>query len=326
MRVLVTGAAGFIGSHLTGALLARGDEVLGLDSLNEFYDPAIKERNLDLFRDDDRFEFVRGDIRDRETVASVFRDRSPEAVVHLAAMAGVRPSIRQPALYADVNVTGTAILLEEAVRAGTGRFVFASSSSVYGERSDPPFLETDRVDRPVSPYAATKKAGELLCHTIHAVSDLSMTCLRYFTVYGPRQRPEMAIHRFTRRITQGRPIPVYGDGSMARDFTYVDDIVDGTVRAIDRCGEYRIYNLGGSHVTRLSELIEILADVLGTEPVIDRQPVPPGDVPLLSASVELAERELGWQPRVDIRTGIGRFVDWYRADGNRAGGNRGAES
>jgi UDP-glucuronate 4-epimerase len=309
--VLVTGGAGFIGSHLVEALLDRDQSVVVLDNLNDFYDPAIKRGNLELLSERKGFTFVPGDIRDREVVRSLFARHAPTAVVHLAAMAGVRPSIEQPSYYADVNLRGTALLLEETVRSGTEKFVFASSSSVYGERKDPPFRETDPVDHPVSPYAATKKAGELLCHTFHAIEGLPVSCLRFFTVYGPRQRPEMAIHKFAALIRDGRPIPLFGDGSSARDYTFITDIVDGTVRALDRASGYRIYNLGGAGVTKLSYLVELLSAALAKPAAIERLPVQAGDVSLTSASVERAKEELGYSPKVGIEEGIRRFAEWF---------------
>ncbi len=310
--VLVTGGAGFIGSHIAEALSARGDRVVVIDNLNNFYDPEIKRRNLSVLAEHPDFTLIEGDIRDREVVAGAYRDHRVDAVIHLAAAAGVRPSLERPTFYAEVNVTGTSILLEEAQRAGVGRFVFASSSSVYGERQDPPFRETDRVDRPISPYAATKKAGELICHSFHRAAGLNVTCLRFFTVYGPRQRPEMAIHKFARLIGAGEPITVFGDGTSARDYTFVLDIVDGTLRALDRVDGYNIYNLGGSGVTTLTRLIEVLSRAVGREPVIDRRPMQAGDVSLTSASVELAEKELGFFPRVPIEEGVARFVEWLQ--------------
>jgi len=311
--VLVTGGAGFIGSHLTEALLGGGREVVVLDNLNDFYDPAVKRGNLAALAGKEGFSFVEGDIRDREATRKALARHGVDSIVHLAAMAGVRPSLERPAHYSDVNVTGTAILLEEAVRAGVGRFVFASSSSVYGERKDPPFRETDLVDRPVSPYAATKKAGELLCHSFHRATGIGVSCLRYFTVHGPRQRPEMAIHKFARRIIDGEPIPLFGDGSSARDYTYVGDIVNGTVAALDRCGGYRILNLGGSKTTTLLELVEILSRVIGREPRVEWKPMQAGDVPLTSACVDLAAKELDYRPQVSVEEGVRRLVDWMRA-------------
>jgi len=308
--IFLTGGAGFIGSHLARALLDRGDTVVALDNLNDFYDPALKRKNLDLLSGDG-FRFVSGDIRDRDALSAALDLIRPDAVIHLAAMAGVRPSNERPALYADVNVSGTATLLEETVARGIAKFVFASSSSVYGERKDPPFRETDAVDHPVSPYAATKKAAELLAHSFHAIHGLSVYCLRYFTVYGPRQRPEMAIHKFARRITDELPIPMYGDGTSARDYTYVADIVDGTLRALDRCSGYRVYNLGGAGRTTLSELIDLISVALGRTAIIDQRPVQPGDVSLTSADNGRAAKELGYSPQVTIEEGIRRFAAWF---------------
>ncbi|MEN8148918.1 MAG: NAD-dependent epimerase/dehydratase family protein [Planctomycetota bacterium] len=309
-RIFLTGGAGFIGSHTAEALLARGDHVVTLDNLNGFYDPAIKRTNVEALSAHDGFTFVEGDIRDAAAVAEAMD--GADAVIHLAAMAGVRPSIEDPALYTDVNLGGTTLLLEAAVERGVGKFVFASSSSVYGERQDPPFSETDPVDHPISPYAATKKAGELLAHTFHALHGLPVACLRYFTVYGPRQRPEMAIHKFTRRILEGRPIPMFGDGSSARDYTFISDIVGGTVRALDGVSGYRVYNLGGSGVTTLARLIEVIAEAVGREAVIEKMPNQAGDVSLTSADVSRAKAELGYRPQVAIEEGVRRFVEWYR--------------
>ena len=252
-RILVTGGAGFIGSQVARALLARGDEVWILDNFNDFYDPAIKRRNVAELEGPN---LVEGDIRDREGMARLFAEGRFDAVCHLAAMAGVRPSLEDPLHYQDVNVRGTLVLLEEARRWPGQRFVFASSSSVYGANEDVPFREVDDIHHPVSPYAATKRAGELLCYTHHHLYEIPTTCLRFFTVYGPRQRPEMAIHKFVRHTLEGRPIPFFGDGSTRRDYTYIDDIVDGVVRSIDRCEGYEIYNLGESQTTSLAELVE----------------------------------------------------------------------
>jgi UDP-glucuronate 4-epimerase len=312
--VLLTGAAGFIGSHLAEALLARGEAVVAIDDLNDFYDPAIKRRNLATLRGRPGFRCYEGDIRDRELVASVFRSHSPKRMVHLAAMAGVRPSIERPALYTDVNLNGTAVLLEEGAKRGLAKVVFASSSSVYGERSDPPFREEDRVDHPISPYAATKKGGELLCHSFHVTTGLTFSVVRYFTVYGPRQRPEMAIHKFCRMIDAGEAVPVFGDGSSARDYTYIDDIVAGSLAALDRCEGYRVFNLGGSSMTTLAGLLDLLAELTGREVRIERKPVQAGDVSLTSACVDRAERELGYRPRTDLREGIRRFIAWRRGN------------
>jgi UDP-glucuronate 4-epimerase len=310
--VLVTGGAGFIGSHLCEALLGRGDRVVAVDNLNDFYDPAIKRRNLAALERSDGFRFVEADIRDRRAMARETAAARPEVLVHLAAMAGVRPSIENPALYADVNVMGTVSLLDAAVAAGGPRFVFASSSSVYGNNEKVPFSEDDRVDEPISPYAATKKAGELLAHTYAHVHGLSVTCLRFFTVYGPRQRPEMAIHKFARLILAGKPVPMFGDGSMRRDFTYVDDVIDGVLRSIDRPKRFRIYNLGESRTISLRDLISALEAALGKKAVIERQPEPPGDVKVTFADVSRARKELGYAPSFPLETGLERFAAWLR--------------
>ena len=315
MRILVTGAAGFIGSNLTDALLAGGHTILGLDNFNDFYDPALKALNLTAAQAHPAFELVRGDILDRALVASIFDRFRPEVVVHLAAWAGVRPSIDRPALYQQVNIEGTTTLLEQCRSSGVDRFVFASSSSVYGDREQVPFRETDRVDEPISPYAATKAAGELLCYTWHHLFGLHAHCLRFFTVYGPRQRPEMAVHRFTRLMARGQPITVYGDGSSSRDYTYVDDIVAGVVASIERVQGYRIYNLGESMTTTLSELVDGIAAALGVTPHIERLPLQPGDVTRTFADVARARAELDYDPQMGMAEGLRRFVAWYRAQG-----------
>jgi UDP-glucuronate 4-epimerase len=310
VKVLVTGAAGFIGSHLAERLVARGDEVTGLDNFDTFYDPKVKERNVRALEAGPRFRLVRGDIRDRALVETLVG--RVDAVVHLAARAGVRPSIRDPALYQSVNLEGTVALLEACRASGVRRFVFASSSSVYGANRKVPFHEDDPVDRPVSPYAATKKAGELLCHTYTHLFGMHIACLRFFTVYGPRQRPEMAIHLFTRALLEGRPITVYGDGSSARDYTYIDDVLQGVVSALDRIQGYRIYNLGESNPVTLAVLVALLEKHTGRRATVQREPDQPGDVPVTYAEVSRARAELGYDPRVDIDEGIRRFVAWYR--------------
>jgi UDP-glucuronate 4-epimerase len=310
--VLVTGAAGFIGSHLSERLVARGDRVVGLDNFNGFYDPAIKRRNLRGLLAGGGFRLVEGDIRDAELVARAFREHRPESVVHLAAMAGVRPSLQDPVLYHDVNCTGTAVMLQAARHAEVGRFVFGSSSSVYGGNAKVPFHEDDDVSGPVSPYAATKRANELTCSTFHHLYGMDIAALRFFTVYGPRQRPEMAIHKFVRRTEQGRPLPFYGDGRTERDYTYIDDILDGVLKAHDRSRGFRIYNLGESRTISLAELVEAVGRATGKAPVIDRLPDQPGDVPRTFADVSRAREELGYDPRVGLDDGLARFVAWYR--------------
>jgi len=319
MKVLVTGGAGFIGSHVAERLLERGDEVTVLDNFNDFYSPALKRANAQALRG---ARVVEGDIRDVEGVARLFREGDFGAVVHLAAMAGVRPSLADPLHYADVNVRGTQILLRELEKRPGVRFVFASSSSVYGANERVPFRESDDIHRPISPYAATKRAGELLCYTHHHLYGTPISCLRFFTVYGPRQRPEMAIHAFTRLCLARKPIPFFGDGSTRRDYTYIDDIVDGTVRALDRARAYEIYNLGGSETVSLSELIEEIGRQCGREPILERLPMQPGDVLVTYADVSKAGRDLGYRPQTRLGDGLARFLEWYREaeaiDGARA--------
>ena len=317
MRVLVTGGAGFIGSHVAQRLLERGDTVCVLDNFNDFYDPAIKRANVEAMRATSSpgqrgsLEIVEGDIRDAECVQSLLGDGGFDGIIHLAAMAGVRRSILDPLHYSDVNIRGTQTLLEEVRNAGT-RFVFASSSSVYGANEKLPFSEADDIHCPVSPYAATKRAGELLCFTHHHLYETPMTCLRFFTVYGPRQRPEMAIHKFVRLCLAGEPIPFFGDGTTRRDYTYIDDIVDGVVRALNRDRGYEIYNLGESQTISLAELVKEIGEVTGVEPILDRQEMQPGDVVVTYADVSKARRELGYEPTTGIRAGLERFLEWYR--------------
>ncbi len=309
MKVLVTGGAGFIGSHLCERLLARGDQVTVLDDFNAFYDPAVKRANAALLHG---ARVVEGDIRDQELVRALFREGSFDALVHLAAMAGVRPSLADPLHYSDVNVRGTQILLRELERRPEVRLVFASSSSVYGANERVPFREEDDIHRPISPYAATKRAGELLCYTHHHLYGTAIACLRFFTVYGPRQRPEMAIHSFVRKCLAGEPIPFFGDGSTRRDYTYIDDIIDGLVRALDRIRGYEIYNLGECRTISLAELVQEIGEVTGVEPVLERSPLQPGDVLITCADVSKARRELGYEPRTGLREGLERFLAWYR--------------
>lgn len=309
---LVTGAAGFIGSHLCESLLHDGWRVLGVDCFDDFYDPAAKHRNIAGFASHSRFELIKADIRDEDAMKEVL-GRDVNMVVHLAARAGVRPSIERPLLYQDVNVRGTNVMLEAARQNGLEQFVFASSSSVYGNSPKVPFSESDRVDCPISPYAATKKAGELLCHTYHHLFEMNITCLRFFTVYGARQRPDLAIHKFTRLIESGKPIPVFGDGSMMRDHTYVDDIIAGVRAAMDRCAGFHIYNLGESRPVSLSDLIAAIEGALGKKAIIERLPPQPGDVDRTYADVTLAMRELGYEPRTELSDGLTKFVEWYRS-------------
>ena len=311
--ILVTGGAGFIGSHVTEALQARGDRAVVFDDFNPFYDPAIKRRNAAALARAGA-EIVEGDLRRRDDVDRAFRIANADAVIHLAAMAGVRPSIENPGLYVEVNLGGTTNVLDAAVAAGVKRVLFASSSSVYGNNPKTPFSEDDRVDDPISPYAATKKAGELLCHAYAHLHGIAITCLRFFTVYGPRQRPDLAIHKFAKLIRAGKPLPFFGDGSTRRDYTYVDDIVQGVVRALDRAAGYRIYNLGESQTISLSELVAALERTLGRKAVLDRKPEQQGDVKITYADVSRAKRELGYDPRTPLDQGLARFAAWLDAE------------
>jgi UDP-glucuronate 4-epimerase len=313
-RILVTGGAGFIGSHLTARLLANGADVVCLDDFNDYYDPAFKRENVEPFRGSTRWHLVEGDIRDATLVEETYRSFGIATTVHLAARAGVRPSIRHPRLYEEVNGVGTLNLLEAARQSGARTFVFGSSSSVYGTNSKLPFSEDDAITRPVSPYAATKRANELMAYTYHHLHGLSVTCLRFFTVYGPRQRPEMAIYHFTEKLARGEAVPRYGDGSSARDYTYIDDIVAGTLAALDAAAPFEIVNLGGSRTTTLQRLIELIADALGTEARVQGLPPQPGDVPITFADVSKAKKLWGWEPRVPVEEGIRRFAEWYRTN------------
>jgi len=312
MQVLITGAAGFIGSHLSEKLLAGGYQVVGLDNFDDFYSPRVKQENLAACRQEEGFTLVEGDIRDRACVEALLQNNSIDMIVHLAAKAGVRPSIKNPLEYQDVNINGTLVLLEAARLHGIRKFIFSSSSSVYGNNEKVPFAETDNVDYPLSPYAATKKAGELMCHTYHHLYDMDITCLRLFTVYGPRQRPDLAIHKFARLMEAGELIPVYGDGSMARDFTYIDDIIQGIRAAMEHGAGYRIYNLGEAQPYRLDELIKELEQALGKKAQIQRLPIPPGDVKKTFADITRAQKELGYQPQTALRDGLKIFVRWLR--------------
>jgi UDP-glucuronate 4-epimerase len=312
MNILVTGAAGFIGSNLVERLLERGDRVIGIDSFDEtLYSAAEKRRNLQAVAT--RIRLVTGDICDPDALASAFRER-PDVVVHLAALAGVRPSLLAPERYVRANVEGMTHVLETCRRSDVGRVVVASSSSVYGARSEVPFRESDPALRPISPYAATKRAAELVAETYQHLYGLGIVNLRFFTVYGPRQRPDLAIRRFTELIDRGQPIPFFGNGSTARDYTWIDDILRGVLAAIDACragDPVRTYNLGGSRTTTLSRLVELLEQALGKHAVLDRKPAQPGDVPLTCADVTLASRELGYAPKTQIEEGIPEFVSWY---------------
>ena len=319
MRVLVTGGAGAIGSHVVEALLERSEEVGVLDSFHDFYPRERKERNLELARRSAGFAGLwEVDIRDADGVARCLRELRPDALIHLAARAGVRPSLLEPEAYMDVNVTGTATVLNAAVKADVSRLLFASSASVYGERPRGPFSEDDRADRPLSPYGASKRGGEMLCHSFHHTTGLPATCLRFFTAYGPRQRPDLAIHKFARLVLSGEPIPVFGDGSSERDFTFISDLVDGVLRALDRVEGFHVYNLGRGVPLTLNETISALESALGIPVKRLALPVQTGDLPRTWASIDLAKAELGYEPRVDLREGLDEFVHWLREEGGCA--------
>jgi UDP-glucuronate 4-epimerase len=314
MRIVVTGAAGFIGSVLVDRLLERGDEVVGVDNFDPYYAPAVKRANLADAATNSRFRLIEVDIRDAVGVEAILPETRPDAVAHLAAAAGVRPSIERPSLYASVNVVGTTNLLDASCKLNPPpRFVYASSSSIYGERTAAPFRETDPVDLPVSPYAATKRACELMAHAFHQIHGLPVTGLRFFTAYGPRNRPDLAIAKFAGLIDRGEDIPMFGDGTSRRDYTFVEDIADGVVRALDRCSGLHLYNLGHSEPIELRVMIETLAQALGKIPKVRMLPEQPGDVRLTYADISRASAELGYAPRTTFRDGIKAFVAWYRA-------------
>ena len=330
MRILVTGAAGFIGSHLSHRLLERGDEVLGLDNLNDYYDPTLKQARLERLLPRPGFSFVQGSLEDRGTVERAFANFRPEKVVNLAAQAGVRYSLENPQAYIESNIVGFTNILEACRHGGVDHLVYASSSSVYGSNRKLPFSVEDSVDHPVSLYAATKKANELMAHTYSHLFGLPTTGLRFFTVYGPWGRPDMALFLFTRNILAGRPIDVFNHGRHTRDFTYIDDIVEGVIRTLDRVpapdpdydpmhpnpgsssAPYRVYNIGNSAPVPLLRYIEVLEECLGRKAEMNLLPLQPGDVPDTASDVEALRRDTGYRPSTPIETGIRNFVDWYR--------------
>ncbi len=314
-NILVTGGAGFIGSHLVDRLLSEGVwNVTVVDDLNDFYDPQIKRQNIAAASSSPDFELIECDIRDSTALDAVFDKTKFESIVHLAARAGVRPSLSEPQLYAETNINGTINLLECARVHGVKQFVFGSSSSVYGINSKVPFAEDDRIQKPISPYASTKAAGELICHTYSHLHDIRTVCLRFFTVYGARQRPDLAIHKFSRLIAQGKPIQMFGDGTTRRDYTYIDDIIQGVRAAIDYDGSmHEAINLGESETTELTSLIELIEKGFGSKAVIDRQPMQPGDVPITYADISKARALLNYNPTTKIEDGIPKFVDWFRS-------------
>lgn len=312
-RVLVTGGAGFIGSHLIDKLLAQGDEVTVLDNFNDYYDPSNKRINIQEHLKNKNYRIVEGDLRDDASLGKVFQSAPFDSVVHLAAMAGVRPSLTQAAYYMDVNLNGTQKLIDRITNSSPmARLVFGSSSSVYGSRECENFKETDRVDRPLSPYAASKVAGELICYSAHHTTGLQVICLRFFTVFGPRQRPDLAIHKFCELISEGKPIEVFGDGTTRRDYTFVGDITDGIMSAMtSELPGYDIYNLGRSEPVGLTEMIECLEKHLGKKAQIIRMPMQMGDVPFTFASIDKAKQYLKYEPKVSFDEGVRRFVEWH---------------
>lgn len=316
MKALISGAAGFIGSHLCERLLADGWAVTAVDNFNDFYNPQVKRRNITECMENSAFSLIEGDIRDADAMDAAYGDDT-DVVVHLAAMAGVRPSIAEPLVYSDVNINGTLVMLETARKHNVGKFIFASSSSVYGNNKKVPFSEDDNVDFPISPYAATKKACELICHTYHHLYGIPITCLRFFTVYGPRQRPDLAIHKFARLIESNREIPIYGDGTMMRDFTYIDDIIDGVVASIDKCSGFDIYNLGESRPVSVNDLVARIENALGKKAVRQYLPPQPGDVERTYADVTKAIKELGYKPSTSLEAGLAHFARWFTRDAYR---------
>jgi len=313
-NILVTGGAGFIGSHLCERLLTDGIKVICLDNFDTFYDPKIKIKNAEVIakKFPDLFDLVTGDIRNPEQVKRLLQKNEVDFVAHLAARAGVRPSIADPFLYEDVNIRGTIVLLEACKERGIKNFIFASSSSVYGENQRVPFSEKDLDIQPISPYGATKRAGELVCYSYHHLYRMNIACLRIFTAYGPRQRPEMAIHKFARLVDQGEKIPMYGDGSSRRDYTYIDDLIDGILGVIDHHKGFEIYNLGESETTSLKELIRLIEEALGKKAAIETMELQPGDVSVTYADITKAKRILKYHPKVKMKEGIQRFVEWYK--------------
>lgn len=321
--IVVTGGAGFIGSHLCEKLLSLGEKVIIIDNFNDFYDPEIKHSNIKdvvdtvtlLKVNQNNLEIIEGDIRDLIFLDNVFREHQVNMVIHLAAMAGVRPSIENPILYNNVNINGTANMLEMCKKYKIKKFIFASSSSVYGNNNKVPFSESDCVDFPISPYASTKKAGELLCYTYHHLYDIDTACLRFFTVYGPRQRPDLAIHKFTKFIYEEKEIPVFGDGYTERDYTYIDDIIDGIIKAIDwvNNNKYEVFNLGESNTVSLNYMIETLEGAIGRQANKVYLPMQLGDVQRTFADITKSKNILKYSPKTSFEIGIQHFIKWYKS-------------
>ena len=320
--LFITGAAGFIASTASEALLRKGYDIVGIDNFCDYYDVNLKRQNVECVKKvaeetGRSYKLIEGDIRDKDLINDLFGSYNFVACIHWAAMAGVRPSIENPAYYVDVNINGLMNILE-GCRNYCKKLVFISSSSVYGNNKKVPFSEKDSVDHPISPYAATKKAGELLCHTYHSLFNIDINCLRYFTVYGPRQRPDLAINKFTRLLLQGKHIPMFGDGTTARDYTYVDDIVEGTILSLEYLlkhdNVYDVFNLGGSNPISLKEMIDIVGKTVGVEPVIDKMPMQAGDVNITYSDYSHAKEVLNYEPKIRIEEGIRRFVEWYKTN------------
>ena len=313
-NIFLTGGAGFIGSSLADSLLDQGHKIICIDNFDDYYDKKIKLGNIKNALKNSNFHLVEGDIRDRSLLKKVFDENDIQLILHLAAKAGVRPSIESSPEYFEVNINGTLNILEAAKEHDVKKIIFASSSSIYGNNTKIPFSETDFVDHPISPYAASKKAGELICYTYHELNQMDITCLRFFTVYGPRMRPDLAIHKFSRQILQGKLVPVYGDGSLKRDYTYIDDIVFGVNQAIKNLSGFHIYNLGNSRTISVLEMIAELEKALGKKAKIEFRPLQPGDVKLTFADISLSKKELGYNPKFDFSTGIYNFIEWLKAN------------
>ena len=309
---LVTGGAGFIGSHLIDTLLSEGNNVITIDNFDNFYSRDVKLKNISNALTFDTFQLVEGDIRDRKLLDDLFSNNYFDVVVHLAAKAGVRPSIEDPEGYYDVNINGTLNILEAMKAYDIKKMIFASSSSVYGNNEKVPFSESDVVDYPISPYAATKKSGELLCHTYHHLYDFKINCLRFFTVYGPRQRPDLAINKFTKKIINGETIQMFGDGTTKRDYTYIDDIIQGIKLAIDNLNDFEVFNLGESRTIMLKDLIGLIENEIGEKAKIEKLPLQPGDVEQTYADISKAKELLGYNPQYEIEEGIKNFIEWMK--------------
>jgi len=311
---LVTGGAGFIGSHFVDMLLSEGNNVITIDNFDNFYSRDVKLKNIATALTFDTFQLVEGDIRDRKILDDLFSNNYFDVVVHLAAKAGVRPSIEDPEGYYDVNINGTLNILEAMKAYDIKKMIFASSSSVYGNNEKVPFSESDVVDFPISPYAATKKSGELLCHTYHHLYDFKINCLRFFTVYGPRQRPDLAINKFTKKIMNGETIEMFGDGTTKRDYTYIDDIIQGIKLAIDNLNGFEVFNLGESRTIMLKDLINLIENEIGEEAIIEKLPLQPGDVEQTYADISKARELLKYDPQYEIEEGIKNFIEWMKND------------